>query len=176
MGREASRESRTCGVEISSAPVGTLERDWPQDDRARIVHFDLRADTGRPSSSQGPRRRARNHFGRTGAGAWLRRYQPRPTEETPPGPTPPPFRVRFVGSDRIAVVDPPTNEAQGEFLRGADGTIAWLRRAGRIQARLTLLAQRLRPRGDPDREKPDRPRGTTWPRTLGEPLRVLFTR
>jgi CubicO group peptidase (beta-lactamase class C family) len=69
------------------------------------------------------------------------KVQPRPkggfpTQETPPGPTPPPFRVGFVGSDRIAMVDPPMTEAQGEFLRRADGTIAWLRWAGRIHARL----------------------------------------
>lgn len=59
------------------------------------------------------------------------KVQPRPkggfpTRETPPGPTPPPFRVGFVGSDRVAMVYPPMKEAQGEFLRGADGTIAWL--------------------------------------------------
>ena len=70
------------------------------------------------------------------------KVQPRPkggfpTQETPPGPVPAPFRVGFVGSDRIAMVDPPMNEVQGEFLRGADGTIAWLRWAGRIHARLT---------------------------------------
>jgi CubicO group peptidase (beta-lactamase class C family) len=68
------------------------------------------------------------------------KVQPRPkggfpTRETPPGPTPPPFRVGFVGSDRVAMVDPPMKEAQGEFLRGADGTIAWLRWGGRIHAR-----------------------------------------
>jgi hypothetical protein len=70
------------------------------------------------------------------------KVQPRPkggfpTQETPPGPTPPPFRVGLVGSDRIAMVDPRMTEAQGEFLRGADGTIAWLRWAGRIHARLS---------------------------------------
>jgi len=47
-------------VEISFATVGTPHR--AQDDRARTVHLDLRADTGRPSSSQGPGRSARNHF------------------------------------------------------------------------------------------------------------------
>jgi len=59
-----------------------------------------------------------------------------PTRETPPGPTPPPFRVGLVAPDRIAMVDPPMTEAQGEFLRRADGTVAWLRWGGRIHARL----------------------------------------
>jgi CubicO group peptidase (beta-lactamase class C family) len=58
-----------------------------------------------------------------------------PTQETPAGPTPPPFRIGFIGRDRIAMTEPSMMEAQGEFLRHPDGTIAWLRWGGRIHAR-----------------------------------------
>jgi hypothetical protein len=58
-----------------------------------------------------------------------------PTQETPPGPAFPPFRIGFIGQDRIAMIDPPMKELQGEFLRHPDGTIAWLRWGGRIHAR-----------------------------------------
>jgi CubicO group peptidase (beta-lactamase class C family) len=58
-----------------------------------------------------------------------------PTQETPPGPAFPPFRIGFIGPDRIAMLDPSMKELQGEFLRRPDGTIAWLRWGGRIHAR-----------------------------------------
>jgi CubicO group peptidase (beta-lactamase class C family) len=51
-------------------------------------------------------------------------------------PAPPPAAVAFCGSDRILVLDGPTKDAQGEFLRGRDGAIAWLRIGGRIHRRL----------------------------------------
>jgi hypothetical protein len=58
-----------------------------------------------------------------------------PTQETPPGPAFPPFHIGFIGQDRIAMLDPPMKELQGEFLRYTDGSIAWLRWGGRIHAR-----------------------------------------
>jgi CubicO group peptidase (beta-lactamase class C family) len=58
-----------------------------------------------------------------------------PTIDTPPGPQPPPFRIGFIARDRIAMVDPPMKDVEGEFLRAADGSIAWLRWGGRIHAR-----------------------------------------
>jgi CubicO group peptidase (beta-lactamase class C family) len=58
-----------------------------------------------------------------------------PTQETPPGPAFPPFHVGFIGQDRIAMLDPPMKELQGEFLRHSDGSIAWLRWGGRIHTR-----------------------------------------
>jgi CubicO group peptidase (beta-lactamase class C family) len=58
-----------------------------------------------------------------------------PTAGTPAGPTPPPFRLGLVGTDRVAMVEPPFKDIQGEFLRNPDGSIAWLRWGARIHAR-----------------------------------------
>jgi CubicO group peptidase (beta-lactamase class C family) len=60
-----------------------------------------------------------------------------PTRDTVPGPTkPPPFRVGLIAPDRLAGMDPPYKDEQGEFLRNSDGSIAWLRFNGRIHAPL----------------------------------------
>jgi CubicO group peptidase (beta-lactamase class C family) len=60
-----------------------------------------------------------------------------PTQDTPPDSAPPPpFRVAFIGRDRIAMVEPPMKEVQGEFLRAPDDSIRWLRWGGRIHRRL----------------------------------------
>jgi len=58
-----------------------------------------------------------------------------PIADTPPGPTPPPFQVGLIAEDRIAMVDPPIKDIQAEFIRGSDGSIAWLRWGARIFAR-----------------------------------------
>jgi hypothetical protein len=58
-----------------------------------------------------------------------------PTNQTPAGPAPPPFRIGFVGRDRVAMIDHRMREIQGDFLRNPDGGIAWLRWAGRLHAR-----------------------------------------
>ena len=54
-------------------------------------------------------------------------------EEKPPAP--PPARLAFCGRDRVIVIDGPTRNTQGEFLRDAAGRIAWLRIGGRIHRR-----------------------------------------
>lgn len=59
-----------------------------------------------------------------------------PTKDTPPGPPPPPFRIGLIGTDRIAMVEPPYKDIQGEFLRDRDGSIAWLRWGHRIHSRV----------------------------------------
>jgi len=58
-----------------------------------------------------------------------------PTKDSPPPPAPPPVRAAIVGEDRIVALDPPFKDAQGEFLRAADGSIAWLRLGGRVAQR-----------------------------------------
>jgi hypothetical protein len=58
-----------------------------------------------------------------------------PTPETPP-PAPPPGRFGLYAEDRIIGVDELFKDIRGEFLRNADGSIAWLRMGGRIHARL----------------------------------------
>ncbi len=47
----------------------------------------------------------------------------------------PPARVAFCGVDRILVLEGPTRNTQGEFLRGEIGEIEWLRIGGRIHRR-----------------------------------------
>ncbi|HLX05149.1 MAG TPA: serine hydrolase [Candidatus Binatus sp.] len=58
-----------------------------------------------------------------------------PTANTPPGPTPRPFRIGLIGEDRIAMVEPAFKDIRGEFIRNPDGSIAWLRWGSRIHAR-----------------------------------------
>jgi CubicO group peptidase (beta-lactamase class C family) len=75
----------------------------------------------------------------TDAGKLMMQLHPKggfPTKDTPPGPTPPPFRVGLVGEDRIAMIEPPIKDIQGEFIRNPDGSIAWLRWGSRIRARV----------------------------------------
>jgi CubicO group peptidase (beta-lactamase class C family) len=76
---------------------------------------------------------------KTEAGKLIIQLHPKggfPTKDTPPGPTPPPFRIGLIGIDRIAMVEPPIKDIQGEFIRKPDGPIAWLRWAARLHARV----------------------------------------
>jgi CubicO group peptidase (beta-lactamase class C family) len=50
-------------------------------------------------------------------------------------PVPPPTRVAFYGDDRIVALEGPLEETKGEFLRGPDAGLAWLRIGGRIHKR-----------------------------------------
>jgi CubicO group peptidase (beta-lactamase class C family) len=58
-----------------------------------------------------------------------------PTKDSPPRPTPPPVRFEFWAEDRILGFEPPYRGARAEFVRQADGTLAWLRIGGRLSAR-----------------------------------------
>ncbi|MBI5029824.1 MAG: beta-lactamase family protein [Chloroflexi bacterium] len=58
-----------------------------------------------------------------------------PKKDSPPGPTPPPSHFVFIGSDRILALDGWSKDLQGEFLRDADGKIAWFRFGSRIRAK-----------------------------------------
>lgn len=63
------------------------------------------------------------------------RYTPKggfPNEDSPPPPAPPPARLAFCGDDEVIGLDEPFKDARGEFLRGPDGSIAWLRFGGRV--------------------------------------------
>jgi CubicO group peptidase (beta-lactamase class C family) len=55
-----------------------------------------------------------------------------PTPDSPPGETPPPTRLAFWGADQIIALDDPFKGSRGEFLRNADGSIAWFRFGSRI--------------------------------------------
>ena len=56
-----------------------------------------------------------------------------PTPDAPPhGEPPPPTRLAFWDADRIIGLDDPFKGTRGEFLRAADGTIAWFRIGSRV--------------------------------------------
>jgi CubicO group peptidase (beta-lactamase class C family) len=55
-----------------------------------------------------------------------------PKPESPPGPSEPPVRARLLSGDRILCLDEPRKGAIGDFIRGSDGKIAFLRLGGRI--------------------------------------------
>jgi CubicO group peptidase (beta-lactamase class C family) len=55
-----------------------------------------------------------------------------PAEDSPPMPSPPPVRVAFSERDRLFVSEGEGAGTEAEFLRGADGQIAWFRFGGRV--------------------------------------------
>jgi hypothetical protein len=60
-----------------------------------------------------------------------------PTRESEPPPAPPPVPMAMCESDQVLATDGPWKDARGEFLRGPDGKIAWLRFGGRIHRRVS---------------------------------------
>lgn len=58
-----------------------------------------------------------------------------PKVDSPPLPSPPPARLEFIGEDRVRFAGASGPLSEGEFLRSADGSIAWLRLSGRLHAR-----------------------------------------
>ena len=55
-----------------------------------------------------------------------------PTPDSPPGEPPPPTRLAFWAEDKIIGLNDPFKGARGEFLRAADGSIAWFRIGSRV--------------------------------------------
>jgi hypothetical protein len=58
-----------------------------------------------------------------------------PLRGFPAGPAPAPAAAAFFAVDRLSLIDGEQAGSRGEFLRGDDGRIAWLRFGGRIHAR-----------------------------------------
>jgi CubicO group peptidase (beta-lactamase class C family) len=58
-----------------------------------------------------------------------------PKPGTPPPPAPPPVRAAVCAGDGLVALEPPLQDARGDFLRGPDGRIAWLRFGARLLAR-----------------------------------------
>jgi CubicO group peptidase (beta-lactamase class C family) len=76
---------------------------------------------------------------RVEAGGLVAQLIPRggfPTADSPPPPAPPPTRLAFTGTDKVVALDPPFKDSRGEFLRDAEGRIAWLRTGGRVHRRV----------------------------------------
>lgn len=66
----------------------------------------------------------------------VRQKQGFPTRTTPIPPPVPPFPLGVYAKDKVIAVDGPAKGARGEFLRGADGSIAYFRWGGRINRRV----------------------------------------
>lgn len=72
-------------------------------------------------------------------GQLLIKEEPRPgfpTPHTPAGPSVPAVKAVFVGPDRFMVLDEPRKGEIGDFVRNADGQIAFLRIGGRANPRV----------------------------------------
>jgi len=63
-----------------------------------------------------------------------------PTPQTPPGEPEPPVRLAFFDPDRVVGLDEPMKGSQGEFLRNADGGLAYLRIGGRAHPKFAIQA------------------------------------
>ncbi len=59
-----------------------------------------------------------------------------PKRDSPALPAPPPMRAALCGDDSLVILDEPAKDTRGEFLRGPDGAIRWLRIGGRVCARV----------------------------------------
>jgi CubicO group peptidase (beta-lactamase class C family) len=68
-----------------------------------------------------------------------------PTKDSPPLPPVPPAPLAFYDADRVFVPDGTFEGARGDFVRDAEGRIAWFRSGGRLHAR------RRQPNGRPAR-------------------------
>jgi CubicO group peptidase (beta-lactamase class C family) len=55
-----------------------------------------------------------------------------PTNDTPPGPPPPPMALARVEPDRLMILDGEMKEARVDVVRTAEGAIGWLRAGGRL--------------------------------------------
>jgi hypothetical protein len=59
-----------------------------------------------------------------------------PTPDSPPLPPAPPMRIAFYEKDKVIILDEPMKNALGEFLRGPDGSLQYLRLASRVLKKL----------------------------------------
>ena len=55
-----------------------------------------------------------------------------PKPDSPPLPVMPPVRMAFYEKDKLIVLDEPMKDALGEFLRGPDGSLQYMRLASRV--------------------------------------------
>jgi hypothetical protein len=55
-----------------------------------------------------------------------------PTKDTPPLPPPPPAPLAFYDADRVFIIEGPYKGRFADFVRDAEGRIAWFRTGGRL--------------------------------------------
>ena len=58
-----------------------------------------------------------------------------PTEDTPPPPTPPPYRIGFTADDNLIILDGEYKDFEGQILRDEIGKFCYLRFFGRLHTR-----------------------------------------
>jgi CubicO group peptidase (beta-lactamase class C family) len=58
-----------------------------------------------------------------------------PLKDSPPAPQPPPAPAAFVAQDRFIVTAGPMRDNRGEFIRDAQGGVAWIHLGGRAHAK-----------------------------------------
>lgn len=106
-----------------------LEVTWPETPKIKLTEEQLLAYTGRYDSALARRDLYLQD------GVLMLQSIPHggfPTPDSPPGETPPPTRLAFWAADKIIGLDDPFKGARGEFLRNANGSIAWFRFGSRV--------------------------------------------
>ena len=58
-----------------------------------------------------------------------------PTEDTPPPPAPPPYRIGFTDTDRLVILDGVGKDVEGQVIRDESGDLNFLRLGGRLHSR-----------------------------------------
>jgi CubicO group peptidase (beta-lactamase class C family) len=102
---------------------------WPETPHLKLSEEQLLAYTGRYDSPLAQRELYLQE------GVLMLQSIPKggfPTPDSPPSETPPPTRLAFWGVDKIIALDDPFKGSRGEFLRSADGSIAWFRFGSRV--------------------------------------------
>jgi len=113
----------------TSAIKQYLDVAWPETPEIKLVEDELLAYTGRYDSALA-RRDLYLQDGRLMLQSIPHGGFPMP--DSPPGEAPPPTRLAFWDADKIIGLDDPFKGARGEFLRNADGSIAWFRFGSRV--------------------------------------------
>jgi CubicO group peptidase (beta-lactamase class C family) len=106
-----------------------LNVPWPETPEIKLAQEQLLAYTGRYDSALARRDLYLQD------GVLLLQSIPHggfPTPAAPPGEPPPPTRLAFWAADKVIALDDPFKGSRGEFLRKADGSIAWFRFGSRI--------------------------------------------
>lgn len=106
-----------------------LDVAWPETPEIKLAEEQLLAYTGHYDSALARRELYLQD------GALMLQSIPHggfPTPDSPPGEPPPPTRLAFWTADKVIALDDPFKGARGEFLRNADGSIAWFRFGSRV--------------------------------------------
>jgi CubicO group peptidase (beta-lactamase class C family) len=122
--------SALCGELRVNAIKQYLDVAWPETPHLKLAEDQLLAYTGAYEAAEARREVYLQD------GVLMLQSIPKggfPTPDTPPhGEPPPPTRLAFWGADKIIALDDPFKGSRGEFLRNANGSIAWFRFGNRV--------------------------------------------